>query len=142
MYDGVEALEVGALERAHVLLDRVDGLPPGAERRPPVQVGVHPDDLVARADHHRSHHGADVTAAPRQQDPHVAAPSWNTDAYRTAQSGLFLSNGSRPQYLQGQLSRKDRSPSWMASIASGTGFQPSAAATPVRTSRSTPETTR
>jgi hypothetical protein len=40
MDDRVHALEVGGLHLTHVLLDRVDGFAPGAEGRPPVQVGV------------------------------------------------------------------------------------------------------
>src|SRR3989442_15224885 len=142
MHHGVEAREIGGLDRAHVLLDRANGLAPRTEGRPPVQVGVHPDDVMARLDHHRSHRRPDISTAPGQQDSHVASPIWKAEAYRTFQSGRLLSNGSRPQYLHGQLSRSERSPSWMSSIESLTGLQRSAFATFVRTSRSIPETTR
>ena len=65
-----------------------------------------------------------------------------TEAYRTSQSSLSRSNGSRPQYWRGQPRRNDGSPSWISSIRSVTGRQPCSEATLLRTARSTPDTKR
>ena len=75
MDDGIEAAQVLRLDRSRVLLDGTDGLPPRAERRPPIEVGVEPDDVMAGVDHHRSHHRPDVPTATRQQDPHGVSPT-------------------------------------------------------------------
>ena len=72
--DGVEALEVGYFDRAHVLLDGADGLTPGSEGRTPVQIRVQPHDVVARLEHHRGHDRPDVASTPREQDSH--SPSY------------------------------------------------------------------
>src|SRR6266851_1097471 len=66
--DRIDPLEIPGFERAHVLRDRPDGVGPGAEGRSPVEVCVDADHLVARGDHHRRHHGADVSPASRDQD--------------------------------------------------------------------------
>jgi hypothetical protein len=74
MDDRVHALEVGGLHLTHVLLDRVDGFAPGAEGRPPVQVGVETDDLMAGRSQVRGHDSSDVAAAAGDQDPHESMP--------------------------------------------------------------------
>ena len=72
MDDGVEALEVAALDVAQVAAQRRERAQPAVvpESRRREEAGVEAHDLVSGVGEERRQHGADVALVTGDQDPH------------------------------------------------------------------------